>query len=79
VTQLYYCKACKQIDPEGVEGHYTRCTTIRKVVNKEGVVVHKVVQVVVQDGSSRHGKYADAEKRKAYRREWMKAHKARGT
>jgi hypothetical protein len=43
-----------------------------EVVHKPIVVVHQS-----QDGSSRHGKYADLEKRKAYRREWMAKYRKR--
>lgn len=42
-----------------------------KVVHS-AVVVHKEERI----GSSRHGKYADAEKRKTYRREWMRKRRA---
>jgi hypothetical protein len=38
------------------------------------VVVH--ANKVVHKGSSRHGKYADAEKRKEYRRVWMRKKRA---
>ena len=41
------------------------------VVHKEEVVVHEVVH-------TKHGKYADLEKRKAYRREWMRRKRAKG-
>ena len=39
-------------------------------------VVHTVVHTEAK-GSSRHGKYADAEARKEYRREWMKKKRAK--
>jgi hypothetical protein len=39
------------------------------VVHNEPVVVHKVVH-------SRHGRYADPQARKAYRRDWMRAKRA---
>ncbi len=40
-----------------------------KVVHELKAVVHGVVH-------SRHGKYADLEKRKVYRREWMRNRRA---
>ena len=40
-------------------------------MHEKCVVVHKP-DGSSQDGSSRHGKYADLEKRKAYRRQWMR-------
>lgn len=67
---IYYCKACKQVDPEGIAGHPARC----KVANTPKLVVHAVVRVK-KEGSS-HGKYSDLEKRKAYRREWMMEYRA---
>lgn len=47
------------------------------VVHKPAVVVHSP-ELVVHNGSSqnRHGKYADAEARRAYRREWMRRKRA---
>lgn len=56
-----------------------RCDVFRR--QQAALVVHSSVQpaeiapAVVH--ASRHGKYADAEKRKAYRREWMRAKRAR--
>ena len=40
-----------------------------RVVHEEKAVVHKPVMVVHK---SKHGVYADLEKRRAYRREWMR-------
>lgn len=40
------------------------------VVHTPEKVVHTVVHT--ERPTSRHGKYADLEKRKAYRREWMR-------
>ena len=42
-----------------------------KVVHKLKEVVHEE-KVVVHKASTKHGVYADLEKRKAYRREWMR-------
>ena len=51
----------------------------KHVVHKPPLVVHKpvVVHQAINAGSSRHGKYADPEKRKAYRKEWMRKSRAR--
>jgi hypothetical protein len=49
------------------------------VVHKEELVVHSgssQPEVVVHAGSSRHGVYLDVEKRKVYRREWMRMRRA---
>jgi hypothetical protein len=49
-----------------------------QVVNTQATVVNAVVNtkpVVVNE--SRHGKYADIDKRAAYQREWMRAKRAR--
>lgn len=71
------CKAC------GFPAHgLDRCEVaarkraMAKVVHEpkcEFSVVHGAETVVHAEvaGSSRHGKYADAEARKKYRREWM--------
>ena len=43
---------------------------VNSLALNERQVVHKVVHKVVHE--SKHGKYADAEKRKAYRAEWYR-------
>jgi len=61
-----FCKPCNK-------RHNGPCNTFfmankvkpELVVHAEDTVVHKVVH-------SKHGKYADLEKRRAYRREWMR-------
>lgn len=82
-SQSALCRVCN-------ERHGSREPHVFKdvVVHAPKVVVHKPVLVVhneekvvhagssQKDGSSRHGVYADAEKRKAYRREWMKKRRA---
>jgi hypothetical protein len=47
---------------------------------RAAMVVHTPEKVVHKPraGSSRHGKYADLEKRKAYRREWMRRRRGWG-
>jgi len=47
------------------------------VVHDEAMVVH-TPDMVVHSGSSRHGAYADMDARREYRREWMRARRARG-
>jgi hypothetical protein len=54
-----------------------------RVVHEETTVVHAPSEVVHAEpdasaapAETKHGKYADPEKRKAYRREWMKAKRA---
>lgn len=51
------------------------------VVHSKSLVVHKPAMVVhtSQDGSpqtTRHGKYVNMDKRRAYKREWMRAKRA---
>ena len=61
----------------GMHSPLYRCDEQRRaeakmVVHAPEVVVHEVVH-------SRHGKYADLEKRKAYRREWARRKRAGGS
>ena len=46
-----------------------------KIVHKEELVVHEPEAVV----HTKHGKYADLEKRKSYRKEWMRKRRAEKT
>lgn len=48
------------------------------VHNPVGEVVHAEPSAAVVVHESKHGKYADAEKRKAYRREWMRIKRSSG-
>ena len=50
----------------------------QRVANIEPAVVHSNVtgSSLANTGSSRHGKYADVEARKAYRKEWMRKRRA---
>ena len=66
-----FCKPCNK-------RHNGPCNTFfvanapKVVVHKEELVVHVPEKVV----HSKHGKYADLEKRKAYRREYMRKKRA---
>lgn len=44
---------------------------VHEVVHAPAVVVHAEAAKVIQPQSTRHGKYADAEARRLYRRDWM--------
>ena len=60
----------------------THQATPTVVVHTEPVVVHKPESVVVHTDAvvvhkSRHGAYKDQEARKAYKREWMRANRAK--
>ena len=83
MTIPYACSDCGKLDPEGIEGHRAmRCN----YWDRERPVAKKIVQgmvvanrPMVANGSSRHGKYADLEKRKVYQRELMRKRRAQKT
>ena len=49
------------------------------VVHAPKMVVHTAEVVHATDPGSRHGKYADPEARKAYRKEWLRKRRAGAT
>jgi hypothetical protein len=53
---------------------------VGKVHNCTPMVVHAPIgsSLVVHAGSSRHGQYADPEKRRAYRAQWARNKRAEG-
>lgn len=68
------CRACQQDHPSGM-----RCETWKRLQAKQPSIV--VANVVANNpevvANSRHGKYADLEKRKAYQREYMRKKRAK--
>ena len=74
------CRACKRDHSPLVacsvarkQAEYQAMRDAEMVVHKDAMVVHTPVSGSSQasNGSSRHGVYADMDKRRAYRREWM--------
>lgn len=55
----------------------TPTSDLRNALDTCVKVVH-AKKIVHNDGSSRHGVYADKEKRKEYRREWMRSKRGEG-
>jgi len=65
------CRACNL-----VHSRLVRCEVAAHFAKKALAIVDVAAVVHEQPSSSRHGKYADPEARKAYRREWMRKRRA---
>ena len=88
---MIICRACKLPHPPtercevarrriAAENAVTEPVNTKMVVDSPEVVVDEAALVVDHDnGGSRHGKYADVEKRRQYQKEWAAAKRRKKT
>ena len=70
------CPVCKDMHLAHVPCR--RGAVHKVVVHRPPLVVHKELVVVHKPAAGKHGRYADADKRREYRRQWMAKRRAEG-